>query len=44
MNSGDTLNSLLVHIGKLTFCQPHLHALNSTYGVNIYNIDDGNLG
>ena len=37
MNSGETLNKLLTCIGKLTFCQPHLHALNSDYGVNIYN-------
>ena len=37
LNSGETLKALQQYIGKLTFCQPHLHALSEEYGVNIYN-------
>ena len=37
LNSGEILKELQQYIGKLTFCQPHLHALSEEYGVNIYN-------
>jgi hypothetical protein len=29
------------HIGKLVFCQPHVHGLSTTNGVNIYKSTDG---
>ena len=28
------------YIGKLTFCQPHIHQIDSNYGVNIYRNSD----
>ena len=44
LNSGDPLKSLVSSIGKLTFCQPHVHGFSKTTGVNIYNADGDALG
>ena len=35
LNTGDPLRQLTNYIGKLTFCQPHVHGLSETTGVNI---------
>ncbi len=37
LNSGSSLKHLSQYIGKLTFCQPHAHAIDTDNGVNIYN-------
>lgn len=34
-NSGAPLQKLVSHIGKLTFCQPHIHGLGDVYRTNI---------
>ena len=34
-NSGAPLQQLVRHIGKLTFCQPHVHGLGDVYRTNI---------
>lgn len=34
-NAGEPLKQLVEHIGKLTFCQPHVHGLGDAYGTNI---------
>lgn len=34
-NAGEPLQQLVGHIGKLTFCQPHVHGLGNAYGTNI---------
>lgn len=36
MNTGEDLDVLLPYIGKLSFCQPHVHALTKDYGVNVH--------
>jgi hypothetical protein len=36
LNSGTPLQQMIPYIGKLTFCQPHVHGLSETYGVNIH--------
>lgn len=35
LNSGDALKKALQYIGKLQFCQPHIHVINSENGVNV---------
>ena len=37
LNTGADLECLLPFIGKLSFCQPHAHALEQEEGVNLYN-------
>lgn len=45
LNSGEPLRQMLKHIGKLTFCQPHAHAIRENEGVNIFDYNnDGALG
>ena len=39
-NAGAPLQQLAGHIGKLTFCQPHVHGLGDVYRTNI-GIKDG---
>ena len=41
LNSGDPLKQLVGHIGKLSFCQPHVHGLSENNGVNIYVSNSG---
>ena len=36
LNSGKPLEEMSKHIGKLAFCQPHVHGLVDTCGVNIW--------
>lgn len=36
LNVGEPMNTLQPYIGKLTFCQPHAHAIDDVYGVNIH--------
>lgn len=36
LNTGDPLKQVTSQIGKLTFCQPHVHGLSELNGVNIY--------
>ncbi len=35
LNTGAPLKAALPYVGKLQFCQPHIHCLDSTKGVNI---------
>ena len=39
LNSGSSLKELSQHIGKLTFCQPHCHAIDTSNGVNVHGND-----
>lgn len=39
-NTGAPLQQLVGHVGKLTFCQPHVHGLGDVYRTNI-GIKDG---
>ena len=41
-NSGAPLQQLVRHIGKLTFCQPHVHGLGDVYRPNI-GVQDGKV-
>lgn len=41
LNTGDPLKQLVSRIGKLTFCQPHVHGYSEEFGVNIYPAADG---
>ena len=36
-NTGTHLKNLLNYIGKLQFCQPHLHGFSTDNGVNVYD-------
>lgn len=36
LNAGDPLKQLSSYIGKLSFCQPHLNAINDINGVNLH--------
>lgn len=36
MLTGSDLESLIPFFGKLSFCQPHAHCINSEYGVNVH--------
>lgn len=40
LNSGEPLKQLVENIGKLTFCQPHVHGLSEDSGVNIHEGDE----
>ena len=44
LNTGDPLKQISQYIGKLTFCQPHAHAIYEGNGVNIVPTSDGFLG
>ena len=35
LNSGNPLKEMVKHIGKLTFCQPHVHGFSEINGTNI---------
>ena len=43
LNAGEPLKQVVSKIGKLTFCQPHAHALSENNGVNIFE-NGSNLG
>jgi hypothetical protein len=44
LNTGEPLKQISQHIGKLTFCQPHAHAIYEGNGVNIVPTKDNYLG
>lgn len=39
LNAGEPLRQLVGHLGKLTFCQPHVHGFSEVNGVNIHEGD-----
>ena len=41
LNTGDQLKQMSSHIGRLAFCQPHLHMINEENGVNIWDTTNG---
>lgn len=41
LNTGDPLKQMVSNIGKLAFCQPHVHGLSEVNGVNIHEGSDG---
>ena len=41
LNTPDPLRQLVGHIGKLTFCQPHVHGFSEANGVNIHEGEYG---
>jgi hypothetical protein len=43
LNTGEVLKQLVPEIGKLTFCQPHAHAIDENNGVNFYKDTSGKL-
>ena len=45
INSGEPLKQLSSYVGKLTFCQPHIHGMSEDHGVNIYQtLNNGGFG
>lgn len=44
LNSGEPMRNMLPYIGKLTFCQPHAHAITDDQGVNVHGNCDGANG
>lgn len=38
LNAHHTLQEIIPKIGKLTFCQPHIHSINEDLGVNIHRV------
>ena len=36
LNTGEPLKQIISNVGKLTFCQPHVHSLTEGFGVNIH--------
>ena len=41
LNSGEPMRNMLPYIGKLTFCQPHVHNITKDLGVNVHGDCDG---
>jgi hypothetical protein len=42
LNAHHTLEEIIPYIGKLTFCQPHIHSINKDLGVNIRVVTKNN--
>lgn len=37
LNTGEPLKKMVDYVGKLTFCQPHVHGFSEVNGVNVYD-------